>query len=55
MSILFAVLFSAPIHLFYHPQVMVNGVCIAEPGTLAALYCAPVDQGIKKAPPKGRG
>lgn len=39
MSTLIVFAFLGPISWFYHPDVMVNGRCIAEPGTYTALWC----------------
>ena len=39
MGMLFGLIFIAPISLFYHPDVMHNGVCYAVPGTYSALWC----------------
>jgi hypothetical protein len=52
MSSILFIVFMAPISLVWHPHVIENGICIAEPGTYAALYCSgiPEPQQPKRKP-----
>ena len=39
MTSLLFLAFIGPLSWYYHPDVMVHGHCIAEAGSIQALYC----------------